>query len=79
MSRKDIPQDGGDEPKGKGAMGDPSFELGFLRIGLVEMDRIKVSNGLSKEVNFIFCNGLGNLGRISNFEFIDGFPFDHKN
>jgi hypothetical protein len=78
VSGKDIPQDGRDEPKRKSPVGDPPFELGFLSVGFVEVDGIKVSNGLSEELDILLCDPFGEFSGIADLQFLDGFPFSHK-
>ena len=54
MSRKDVSQNIGKEPDGEEAMGDPSLKDGFLCIGLVEMDRVKIPSHSGKIINICF-------------------------
>ncbi len=78
MSRKNISQDSGKESDRERSVGDLSFEQCLFCIDLVCVDGIKVSYHPGEVIYHLFCNRLRDLGRISDFQFMNRFPFGHK-
>lgn len=66
VSGKKIAKHCGKESDGQGAVGDPSFEVGFLSVGFVEVDGIKVSNGPGEELDILFCDPFGEFSGIAD-------------
>jgi hypothetical protein len=77
VSGKNITKNCGEESDRKSAMRDPSFELGRLSIGIVEVDGIKVSNGSGEKLDIFFRDRLCEISRIADFQFVNGLPLDH--
>jgi len=50
MPWKDIPKDSGKDPDGEKSMGNPALKSGFFCIGLVEMNRVKITRTLAKSL-----------------------------